>query len=397
MKISISRKRRSGFTIVELVVVIAVIAILASVLVPVFENIAENARFSAALQDARSTLTAFGSDYIIQTSGGRLPEGVVFESRGYRFVYIEGELYKIVRVGEVDCGGFFINYWASPDLDPDSNEVQAGFEAALAAPPSVTIGGVSHGCTDIGYVATGGSGCTFAYFVSDIEEATLTPEGGCAVYAGMILEGPGADVLDSGGEDPAGPAAGGEDSEGGAPSLPTYDVQLNLTGCSSDSVLTCSPGADYILTVTPDEDYEISEPALVTINGIVYEGSSWNAEAGSLTIPKEAIEGDIEIILTASHIKFKFTWNSDCGTVSDADGNAILKEEGGHMVDYLINKNENFTFMFIPNAVCSSFEIRISKIPGNSVMTEGYTVDNRIVTIDGNYIITDIYVEINSN
>ena len=50
-------KNRKGFTIVELVIVIAVIAILAAVLIPTFSGVIGKANESSALQTARSTLT----------------------------------------------------------------------------------------------------------------------------------------------------------------------------------------------------------------------------------------------------------------------------------------------------------------------------------------------------
>ena len=48
------KNNRKGFTTVELVIVIAVIAILATVLIPTFSNLIENANDSAALQEANS-------------------------------------------------------------------------------------------------------------------------------------------------------------------------------------------------------------------------------------------------------------------------------------------------------------------------------------------------------
>ena len=45
---------KKGFTIVELVIVIAVIAILAAVLIPTFSNVIEKAHKSAALQAGKS-------------------------------------------------------------------------------------------------------------------------------------------------------------------------------------------------------------------------------------------------------------------------------------------------------------------------------------------------------
>ena len=51
-------KNRKGFTIVELVIVIAVIAILAAVLIPTFSGVIQRANQSAALQEATSTMKA---------------------------------------------------------------------------------------------------------------------------------------------------------------------------------------------------------------------------------------------------------------------------------------------------------------------------------------------------
>ena len=53
------KNNRKGFTIVELVIVIAVIGILATVLVPTFSNITSKANNSAALQEARNTYTEY--------------------------------------------------------------------------------------------------------------------------------------------------------------------------------------------------------------------------------------------------------------------------------------------------------------------------------------------------
>ena len=51
------RNNKKGFTLVELVIVIAVIAILAAVLIPTFGGIIEKANNSADLQEARNTFS----------------------------------------------------------------------------------------------------------------------------------------------------------------------------------------------------------------------------------------------------------------------------------------------------------------------------------------------------
>ncbi len=64
---------KKGFTLVELVIVIAVIAILAAVLIPVFSNVIEKANQSKALQEAKNAWTQYvvdqGEDYKGTESG----------------------------------------------------------------------------------------------------------------------------------------------------------------------------------------------------------------------------------------------------------------------------------------------------------------------------------------
>ena len=52
------KMNKKGFTIVELVIVIAVIAILAAVMIPTFSGIVDKAKNSAALQEVKNAYTA---------------------------------------------------------------------------------------------------------------------------------------------------------------------------------------------------------------------------------------------------------------------------------------------------------------------------------------------------
>ena len=57
------RNTKKGFTLVELVIVIAVIAILAAVLIPTFGGIIEKANQNAAMQEARNAYTMYLAEY----------------------------------------------------------------------------------------------------------------------------------------------------------------------------------------------------------------------------------------------------------------------------------------------------------------------------------------------
>ena len=67
-------KNRKGFTIVELVIVIAVIAILAAVLIPTFSGVIQKANDSAALQEATSTMKSA----LAMSQSGTLADDTLF-------------------------------------------------------------------------------------------------------------------------------------------------------------------------------------------------------------------------------------------------------------------------------------------------------------------------------
>ena len=96
-------KLKKGFTIVELVIVIAVIAILAAVLIPTFASITNSARESAALQEAKS-----GSETILALTTGTLPENSAFivaddeesDTNDYTFVFAGQKIQNVNAVEE---------------------------------------------------------------------------------------------------------------------------------------------------------------------------------------------------------------------------------------------------------------------------------------------------------
>lgn len=85
---------KKGFTIVELVIVIAVIGILAGVLIPTFSGITQRANETAAMQEATS-----GRNAILALTEGQMPENTMFYildgDKGqaeYAFAYVDGAM-----------------------------------------------------------------------------------------------------------------------------------------------------------------------------------------------------------------------------------------------------------------------------------------------------------------
>ena len=79
------KMNKKGFTIVELVIVIAVIGILATVLIPTFSSVIDKANASKALQSARNALTlalADQKDAALDNEAVIVVDGVVFTYNG---------------------------------------------------------------------------------------------------------------------------------------------------------------------------------------------------------------------------------------------------------------------------------------------------------------------------
>lgn len=84
----LTRTNKKGFTIVELVIVIAVIAILAAVLIPNLSRLVGKANESSAMQAARNEYQAYLAEYAKDLDG---TEDFVIIKGDYAFEVIDGQ------------------------------------------------------------------------------------------------------------------------------------------------------------------------------------------------------------------------------------------------------------------------------------------------------------------
>lgn len=82
------RTSKKGFTIVELVIVIAVIAILAAVMIPTFSSVIGKARDSAALQEATAAYKAALAEALADDGSAEGDEVIV---NGFKIVFDDPE------------------------------------------------------------------------------------------------------------------------------------------------------------------------------------------------------------------------------------------------------------------------------------------------------------------
>ena len=117
MKIKFYRKRLKGFSLIELVVVVAVLSILASITIPFFSGITRRARQSVAASHVDALLKA-ATIYKIKNS--RFPITWEEVAETYSDGYME-DVYETCSVYNSQCNGnekvlvngqYFIAFWA---------------------------------------------------------------------------------------------------------------------------------------------------------------------------------------------------------------------------------------------------------------------------------------------
>lgn len=418
-------KKFKGFTIVELVVVIAIIALLAGVLVPVFNGIIAKAEYTSALNEVKNTLNLLNAECIASTGQG-LPDGVVMKNNGYTFVYFNGGLYEIIPAGHIDMGGENITLWVSSGANEVINEIADALCSSPRNPLTVTVDGIVCQCTNFGCVKTDNGEYYFA-FSTDIDIAPTSNIKSTSVFAGTAVKTLDLIAVPENLDDTPEVSDNISDVTENAPDISDTDDNSDILHELPDNAsnlpeqpekfsyiikaANCqvnNPGGEILpdddlqLTFVPDKYYELKGSVIsVKVAGFTLAANEymWNTETGTLTIPGGVITGDVEISVEAKRKTHQIVLSSLSGinSVEDANGVISLDRNGG----FLVYEGENYTFYI--NGSFSNPKEPVSYIEvQDTCLTLGTdyhvsTQSNRIViTIEGEKIIGPIYIFLNN-
>ena len=152
---------KKGFTIIELVIVIAVIGILAAVLIPTFSGVIEKANESAAMQAARNEYEVYLSEHAAELTGKE--NFVIVYKDTYAFEVKEGQ-FNATAVAK-KAGDTIPNHEAV-DLTKEIKSVMTSESVPSAAPvDGVTNYYLDANCTGTAVIGSWTANTTYYYIV----------------------------------------------------------------------------------------------------------------------------------------------------------------------------------------------------------------------------------------
>lgn len=97
-RMALANKKRKGFTMVEMVIVIVIISVLAAVLIPTYASVVQNARTSSASQSMKTSYEAikaydlYDNGYLDSAANGVIVYKAPDTTKGYYAIVKDGEM-----------------------------------------------------------------------------------------------------------------------------------------------------------------------------------------------------------------------------------------------------------------------------------------------------------------
>lgn len=378
-------KLKKGFTIVELVIVIAVIAILAAVLIPTFSSITNSARESAALQEAKS-----GSETILALTTGTLPEDSAFlvaeddedNTNDYTFTFTERKIQAAASEFSVlnECrrddvavdtarteGEGYIVYVSIDALTVDENgqvtatdakidqHVANRILAALDITASVdeaarTYDTLSSGRDYIIWKYTSG-GTTYnfnIYWTNDFNKTLI------AFMGGNMQEG--TETVET--------------------------VNVTATGATVDKT-TVEKGkdADLVLTLPAAEEY----------------AAYYTVTVGEFTTDVQQVGGKLSVKIPSQYTGTHFNITVEVATVAitySATGNAATVNSTAYSAGMKVNKNEEVKIVLTNTVEVGTITVIVGGTTINQPGDWTYDPESKTITIPAEKVTGDISVSI---
>lgn len=381
-------KLKKGFTIVELVIVIAVIAILAAVLIPTFSSITNSARESAALQEAKS-----GSETILALTTGTLPENSAFlvaddeesDTNDYTFVFAGQKIQNVNAVEEfsdvltmckrndVMTSGSategYIVYVSTKALDVNEEEqVIAGKINQHVANRILSAIGVTATVTD---------GTDNNYTVSasrDYAMWNFTKDGNTYYFNIYWTSDFNPTLIAFMGGNVAGESADDE------PEAET--VNVTATGATVDKT-TVEKGkdADLVLTLPAAEEY--AAYYTVTVGEFTTDVQQVDGKL-TVKIPSQYTGSDFNITVKVATVAITYSATDNAATV-----NSIAYSEG-----MKVNKKQEVKIVLTNTVEVGKITIKVGGTPINQPGDWTYDAESKTITIPADEVTGNIEISI---
>ncbi|HHT86992.1 MAG TPA: prepilin-type N-terminal cleavage/methylation domain-containing protein, partial [Clostridiales bacterium] len=303
---------KKAFTIVELIIVIAVIGILAAILIPTFSNMIARANAKAALADARSTLTSYLSENLSIIDGEIAASIVIFVYKAKAY-YVFGysntgpDMGKLMQSGGNpyhydDLAALIEDYNCTDDsIIGTPEEEQYAFYLRTEPSGTGTVKGVksTKSMDDINN--------TYVNITDKIGDVPDTSEVFDGFLIGMIVD---ANQINPGGSG----THPGDNPGGGKPKLiVTFDPGVD------DGSVTGMPDP---LQIEVEKNVPFELPAAPTREG--YDFAGWSApEIGGVVGPTQFVSVSSSCTITATweeKVEITITFDPAGGTFEPAEG-----------------------------------------------------------------------------